>query len=276
MTSEVWMGYLVDHQPDFTVVQSPFVFEQTRVFGADSDATTLTVAGLLHRLKHESISTLGVPEGIDADTVMAACSIHVHGDEDQGEPQWDVLLSDEATIVIARQGAEVELSSFDVEVAVDGEFHTAMDAAWERELNASHVSQGAYVSKSQYEEAVKSRLTLEGQRNPDGVVWPPRFSTQFGPSDVPRYTLAPTGTVESWTTLSAAGAPSEFALRAPLLGGISTVLLELKEGPKGVFLTVDDEEPTLDFGLSMELVLRRIYAQEGFVRYGLKARAIQD
>ena len=82
--------------------------------------------------------------------------------------------------------------------------------------------------------------------------------------------------MQSWTTLSAAGAPSEFALRAPLLGGISTVLLELKEGPKGVFLTVDDEEPTLDFGLSMELVLRRIYAQEGFVRYGLKARAIQD
>jgi hypothetical protein len=56
---------------------------------------------------------------------------------------------------------------------------------------------------------------------------------------------------------------------------VSTVLLELEDGPNGVFLTVDDEECDLDFGRSMELVLRRIYAQEGFIRYGLKARAIQ-
>ena len=87
--------------------------------------------------------------------------------------------------------------------------------------------------------------------------------------------LRPRGSVLSWTTLSAAGAPSEFSLRAPVLGGVSTVLLELEDGPNGVFLTVDDEESDLDFGRSMELVLRRIYAQEGFIRYGLKARAIQ-
>ena len=276
MTAEVWMGYLVDHQHDFTVVQSPFVLEQSRVFGADSDATTLTVAGLLHRLNHEPISSLGVPEGIDADTLAAACNVHVQGEEDEGDPPWDVLLSDEATVVIVRQGAEVELSHFDVEIAVDPEFHTAMEAAWQQELNAAHVSQGAYVSKSQYEEAAKSRLTLEGQHGAKGVVWPPRYSSGQGDDEVKRHLLSPSGTVQSWTTLSAAGAPSEFALRAPLLGGISTVMLELHDGPKGVFLTVDDEEPTLDFGLSMELVLRRIYAQEGFVRYGLKARTIQD
>ena len=276
MTAEVWMGYLVDHQPDFTLVQSPFVHEGVRVFGADSDATTLAVAGLLHRLQHDGIASLGVPEGIDAATISSACNLRVHNDEDTTEPAWDVLLSDEATIVITRQGADVTLSNLDVEIEVDPDFHTAMEEAWADELKVTHVSQGAYVSKSQYEEAVKPRLTLEGQQGPGGLVWPPRFSSNHGGVNAPLKVLSPTGTVQSWTTLSAAGAPSEFALRAPLLGGISTVMLELNDGPNGVFLTVDDEEPTLNFGLPMELVLRRIYAQEGFVRYGLKARAIQD
>ena len=56
--------------------------------------------------------------------------------------------------------------------------------------------------------------------------------------------------------------------------GISTVFLRLDDGPNGVFLTVDDEETPLAMDQAMELVLRRIYAQEGFIRYGLKARAI--
>ena len=82
--------------------------------------------------------------------------------------------------------------------------------------------------------------------------------------------------MQSWTTLSAAGAPSEFSLRAPLLDGVSTVFLKLDDGPKGVFLTVDDESPDLIMGARMELVFRRLYAQEGFIRYGLKARSIDD
>jgi hypothetical protein len=80
----------------------------------------------------------------------------------------------------------------------------------------------------------------------------------------------------TWTTLSAAGAPSEFSLRAPILGGLSTVLLQLEDGPNGVFLMVDDEDAVLAMDVQMELVFRRLYAQEGFVRYGLKARAIHD
>jgi uncharacterized OB-fold protein len=51
-------------------------------------------------------------------------------------------------------------------------------------------------------------------------------------------------------------------------------LLELADGPNGVFLVVDDEEPELSMDAPMELVVRRIYAQEGFIRYGLKARAM--
>ena len=57
---------------------------------------------------------------------------------------------------------------------------------------------------------------------------------------------------------------------------MSTVFLKLDDGPKGVFLTVDDESPDLTMDARMELVFRRLYAQEGFIRYGLKARSIDD
>ena len=40
----VWHGYLLSHHEDVTVIQSPFTLNGARVFGADSDPTTLAVA----------------------------------------------------------------------------------------------------------------------------------------------------------------------------------------------------------------------------------------
>ena len=274
MSASVWMGYLIDHHDNFTVVQSPFVLDGLRVFGADSDPTTLGVAALLHRLQHESVESISVPEGMDGMSLSMATGIPLHTGE--GEADWDVLMSDEATVVLARHGCEVELTSMDVEVQVDADFHQAMQQAWDQELSSTHVSQGAYVSRAQYEEGGTSRLSLTGQSAEGGLLWPPRFNHVVDGSKATNRTLQRTGKVQTWTTLSAAGAPSEFSLRAPLLGGISTVLLQLDEGPKGVFLTVDDEDALFEMEASMELVVRRLYAQEGFIRYGLKARTVYD
>jgi len=276
MTAEVWMGYLVDEHSDFTVVQSPFVQEGHRVFGADSDATTLAVAAVLHRIRGGPIGVLSVPDGIDASTVEVATGITLLDDESEQNPDWDLLLSDEATVVLAKCNADVELAQLDVSIEVDDEFNDAIEAAWAAELASHHVSQGAYVSQSQYAEAARSRLSLEGLRLGSNIQWPPRFSGPVDGGEHQAHHLSRTGTIQSWTTLSAAGAPSEFALRAPLLGGISTVFVQLDDGPKGVFLVVDDEDATLEMDAQIELVLRRVYAQEGFIRYGLKARSISS
>jgi uncharacterized OB-fold protein len=276
MSATVWMGYLIDHHEDFTVVQSPFVLDGARVFGADSDATTLAVAALLHRLQHEEIDSLSVPEGMDGLSLNMATNVALHATEAEDDPAWDLLLSDEATVVLARHGCDVELTSMDVEVQVDADFHHAMQQAWGQELSATHVSQGAYISRAQYEEAGSPRLSLTGQMADNGLVWPPRFNHMVDGTKAANRNLQRTGAVQTWTTLSAAGAPSEFSLRAPLLGGISTVLLQLEDGPKGVFLTVDDEDSLFEMEASMELVFRRLYAQEGFIRYGLKARTVYD
>ena len=276
MSDQIWMGYLLHHEPTYTVVQSPFVLGGQRVFGADSDATTLAVAALLHRLEHDEVSMVSVPEGIDASSLSAATGVTLHDADADGEPPWEVLMSDEAIVVVAQRGATVEIPVFDVEVEVDDEFHAAIESAWNQELSENHVSQGAYVSRAQYDEAASSRLQLRGQTNDQGVVWPPRFSHVVDGQSASGMRLQRCGKVMTWTTLSAAGAPSEFSLRAPILGGVSTVLLGLDDGPNGVFLMVDDEESLLEMDARMELVFRRLYAQEGFVRYGLKARSIHD
>jgi uncharacterized OB-fold protein len=83
--------------------------------------------------------------------------------------------------------------------------------------------------------------------------------------------LSQGGVVESWTKLSAGGAPSEFSLRAPILGGIGTVFVRLDDGPCGVFLVADDNNGEIAIGSRVSFAVRKIYAQDGLIRYGLKA-----
>lgn len=147
MSDEVWMGYLLHHEASYTVVQSPFVLDGQRVFGADSDATTLAVAALLHRLEHDDVSAISVPEGIDASSLSTATGVAVHDGDAEEEAPWEVLMSDEAIVVVSQRGATVEIPVFDVEVEVDTDFHAAIEAAWDQELSENHVSQGAYVSQ---------------------------------------------------------------------------------------------------------------------------------
>ena len=77
--------------------------------------------------------------------------------------------------------------------------------------------------------------------------------------------LSDMATILTWTRLSAAGAPSEFSGRAPTLGGVSTVLVEFEEGPKGVFMLADDEtkNPAIDGTVRFEV--RRLFGQEGLM-----------
>ena len=116
-----------------------------------------------------------------------------------------------------------------------------MRNAWKEELHEKNISQGAYISGQQYDESLESRLSLIAQY--DGKpIWPQRQMNAEGEtiSDEGKR-MEPKGKITSWTKLSAAGAPSEFAIRAPVLGGISTVMVETTDGPNGVFLLVDDE-----------------------------------
>jgi uncharacterized OB-fold protein len=273
LSTEQWQGYLFESFDGGVALQSPFGLNGHRVFGPDSDYTTLAISALeLLQSNGQEITSCRCTEELDAQAIFAATGVSCSEDA-----EWYFLVADEALVVCTNQYIN-EISDLPLIVEVDEQFHTAISKAWEHECSPQNISQGAYVSKAQYEESIHARLGMQGQFAESTVIWPPRQRTDAGeivPSSS-NSNVGRRGKIQSWTTLSAAGAPSEFALRAPILGGLTSILVKLETNPSGVFLMVDDEEPKLDFDLDVELVVRRIYAQDGFIRYGRKARVMFD
>lgn len=155
-------------------------------------------------------------------------------------------------------------------IPYDEDMKSQLEDQWKIEVEG--VSQGAYVSQAQHTIATPSRLGLKAQIDQDQLVWPPRQLNPAGERmQESTAKLSDMATIQTWTRLSAAGAPSEFSGRAPILGGVSTVLVEFEEGPKGVFMLADDEtkNPTIDGTVRFEV--RRLYGQDGLMHYGLKA-----
>lgn len=155
-------------------------------------------------------------------------------------------------------------------IPYDEDMKSQLEDQWKIEVEG--VSQGAYVSQAQHTIATPSRLGLKAQIDQDQLVWPPRQLNPAGERmQESAVKLSNIATILTWTRLSAAGAPSEFSGRAPILGGVSTVLVEFEEGPKGVFMLADDEtkNPAIDGMVRFEV--RRLYGQDGLMHYGLKA-----
>jgi len=277
-----WKGYLVVEAEDSLYIQSPYVHEEKIVYGPDSDSTTMAVAAIqLMQINGHQINAIHLPESIDASTVYLATGVDspLHNDElEFDEIKWDVLAGDEATLVVAKVNSEI--CDFDapqdVEI-IDAEFHSDMGEAWCLEQSTSNVSQGAYVSQSQYLEGARARLSLASQNVDGNLIWPPRQLDSLG-SRLPSESelLIGNAKVESWTKLSAAGAPSEFSLRAPILGGLQTLLVSFEQGPRGVFLVTDDVDYSPVIGDIVHFAVRKIYAQEGIIRYGLKAIPVRQ
>ena len=145
-----------------------------------------------------------------------------------------------------------------------------LKALWATEVVG--VSQGAYVSQAQHLIASSARLGLLAQNDNGRLVWPPRQLNSRGDRIASATKqLSETATILSWTRLSAAGAPSEFSGRAPVLDGVSTVLVQFDEGPKGVFMLADDEDRTPEIDGTVRFDIRRLYGQDGMIHYGLKA-----
>jgi len=172
-------------------------------------------------------------------------------------------------VAITTSQDEPTWPSFD-SISYDEDMKSQLDDQWKIEIEG--VSQGAYVSQAQHTIATPSRLGLKAQIDQDRLVWPPRQLNQAGKRmQESTAKLSPIATILTWTRLSAAGAPSEFSCRAPVLGGVTTVLVEFEEGPKGVFMLADDEtkNPAIDGTVRFEV--RRLYGQDGLMHYGLKA-----
>lgn len=278
----VWKGYLACIGEDSCVVQSPWYLGDDCVFGADSDYTTLAIAAIqLLQSKGSQINSINALNDVEASIIFMATGVEVmqtsNDDSEELTANWDLCISDDARVVVCKTDCDVELWEPEGGLEVDEEFHQQITLAWEKECLPEHVSQGAYISEQQYQEGAAARLNLMSQKMDGELIWPPRQMDKKG-NLMPQasISLQEVATIESWTKLAAAGAPSEFSIRAPLLGGITTVFVRFEQGPRGVFLLVDDEDNNPKIGDQVQFAIRRIYAQEAFIRYGLKCQIIRD
>ena len=260
-------GYLISNDSESFTIYSPYIVDELRVFGYDSDYTTMAIS-LIKYLLNNNIEFLicEVDEKISFDVLKIATGIEL-------VENGSVLQCNNDASVCLSSGKDSTIKMKEIpSKQLDQTLYQSIQEAWQIELDIRNISQGAYVSKQQYDETLSARLSLVAQN--DGIIiWPPRQMNSDGIALSKANTnLSPSACVMTWTNLSAAGAPSEFAIRAPILGGLTTVMVEFSEGPKGVFLMVDDEEIRPKIGDSVEFVVRMLYGQEGIIRYGAKAR----
>ena len=239
--------------------------------GPDGDRLTILL-GLLKQLPAGSLNlhTFGdflefTPSVSIRDIIESSTDWHI---DDEASFYLHASMSDYIVAITTSQD-EPNWPSFDT-TSYDEGMKEQLQQQWKIEVEG--VSQGAYVSQAQHTIATPSRLGLKAQVDRQQLVWPPRQLNATGERiDSASEQLSETATILTWTRLSAAGAPSEFSGRAPILDGVSTVLVQFPEGPKGVFMLADDEhnEPAID--ASVRFDVRRLYGQDGMMHYGLKA-----
>jgi uncharacterized OB-fold protein len=84
--------------------------------------------------------------------------------------------------------------------------------------------------------------------------------------------LSGKGKIYCYTMVSRGGSPPEFSRQQNLMGSYYVAVVELDEGPKIVAQLADCRAEELKIGLPVRAVFRRIYEDDGMIRYGVKFR----
>lgn len=141
------------------------------------------------------------------------------------------------------------------------------------------VSQGAYVSLPTYLATVAARYRLVGQRCAacGAVRFPPgERCDRCGGRALEDAPLRRGGTVHACTTVGRGAAPTEFAEQQAMLGEYVTALIDLDDGPRVMAQLTDCTPKDVAIGTRVEMVFRRLYVQEGVLRYGFKFRPVES
>ena len=267
----IWQGYgLVISDSGYTA-SSLFHMNGKRVFGADSDFTTLAFA-LLDYLSQNGIEfeMIKMDENFDAELISKCFELEQINEEDECSV---IMKSHDSSISLAITGGDFSEDDFyQPELELDEEFYSNINDAWNLETSLQHVSQGAYVSSQQHTEASTARLRLLAQVGTNGLTWPPRELQDDGSRPSETVNLKITSMYYLGQNYQQAVHHLNLASRSPILGGITTIFAEFEEGPRGVFMLSDESgNPEIMIGMEFNLAVRRLYAQEGIMRYSLKA-----
>jgi uncharacterized OB-fold protein len=124
-----------------------------------------------------------------------------------------------------------------------------------------------------YGAATGQRLRLEAGRcrSCDTLEYPQRPQCRnCGSADFAVEPLSGEGTLYTFTVIARGGAPAEFDDQQTMTGTIAVAVVELAEGPRIIGQIADADPATLEIGTPVRAEVRRLYDQEGVVRYGTK------
>ena len=131
----------------------------------------------------------------------------------------------------------------------------------------------SYISLPIFAASVRERYRLEEPRCaacgtlnvPSRIV-----CLECGRGDFQWERLSGTGTIYTFTVIARGGAPTEFDEQQTMTGALVAAVVELEEGAKVVAQLTDCRPETVSLDMPVRAVFRRLYDQEGIVRYGYK------
>lgn len=193
-----------------------------------------------------------------------------------GPGSWVHATADRTAVRTVLDGREVPVEGYPVP---DGRLWLEVEEEpWRSRAGAplGLVSQGAYLSRESYLASLPARWRLEGEKcaKCGAFSLPPagRCHRCGAREGLRRGRLPRTGaSLESATVIHKGAQPTEFDWHQETYGSYGVGLVRFPEGP-ALTLQITDQHPAeAAVGAEVELVLRRLYPQEGAWRYGLKA-----
>lgn len=131
---------------------------------------------------------------------------------------------------------------------------------------------GAHVSVPMYRRTIPERLRLEGRwcQSCETMAFPSsRRCRRCSSTETVVVALSGKGVIYALTAIDRLGAPPEFAEQTRRSGGYHVGIVVLAEGPAITGQIVSDARtPRIDD--RVHAVTRRLYEEEGVVRYGFK------
>jgi uncharacterized OB-fold protein len=95
------------------------------------------------------------------------------------------------------------------------------------------------------------------------------------PAEFDEVKLSGRGKVYAYAIIARGATVYEQADEALIGGAFPVVLIELEEGLKIISQLTDCDPSEVEIGMEVEAVIRRVYEQDGIIRYGFKFRPVR-
>lgn len=131
----------------------------------------------------------------------------------------------------------------------------------------------SYVSLPIFAASVRERYRLEEPRclSCGSINVPARMvCLECGQGEFQWEKLSGRGHVFTYTVIARGAAPSEFDEQQTMTGVILVAVIQVEEGARVVAQLTDCEPSQVRVGAAVRAVFRRLYHQEGIIRYGYK------